>query len=1345
MAIINSAAANTFVLPSTGFHGQSDNLTSIALVDATGDFPPQCAVRWSFRYGAGIPTNGATLYRRAVIKPETLQIIFNSAQMSPDWITLGNVKVRALGGNTVINQTTGLQVNKSFVVSFGFPVVSVEIIGSGNAKQTIGVVAMHFPYIVDELGTAQPTTNSPTAAVRGDIIDYLIVTVSAPMTIRELVVVPLLAEVTTGTWQKITDAPLLATAQDFAASRVLRLPLRATTQGQLTGAMQSLFDPSVTYPNGAVIPMGDRQLNTGPPPDDTKPNIQIPTLAFLRLAAILPKTAQLLGLLIEVNAQQADVANAWDYLIVGHWGPRNPQLTGGQRANLNGTPGGPVAVVNGLLLESMSNLAFGPNGLKLGPSAIWIHFAAPGMGPLASGRAMVVELEMVANKYSRVEVTAFNEFRVVDWAYAAGTLRITVCADLIDTLCVYGDADAEISAVTWSTTDPALVGAPTANIGDVYYWMFSARDHPVPAAPQGLVVGQLEGLWNDPDWSTPPNPLNSPPTYEASDPKRLTVGVRWTATPPVTDVMMFYAAAYQVLRGPNQQSAVVIAGNKHPLVVPPPLPPNNVFTGSLPPDSGPWYHIDEVEAKTPTQMVYGVSGVDLFGRKSNPAYTSPITFSRTSASDPTANLQATLQDDGTILVTWAWNGKDPYLSGFKVYFKAGSISSTLYTGQVVSVGPAALTTFPLSVSIDTTNLDINGLANTVIRVGGDHYVVQSATATTVQVTPTGGGAATNTPGLSLTMNLNPSTPSETPSLGDVVVISVTQVQPGQPVLGSSYDGSLAVNTSPYGATTTTEGTSNSGQPVLQVVDTDGFIVNQYVTLNLGQPNQEAAIIGSIQSGPPTTLTLVTSLQKSHAPGETVTQFQAVLTPVVPPAPGNVSWSPADPNGISTISVGVSSVNDSNIESMICGPMVVKQIPTAEGLAVPPAPLATVEQIVFTGPPDAYGLCSYLYAPNFTSTTPSSPVLYHVYRALDTTLLAVDAEFRGPTREGPRTLAGVSYDKTVYNPDGSPVNPAPLQVVDFQAVTVGLPDRSQLSVTNWNAIANLFGNEAAFQRITNTPVSSSGTTLTYLDTGLPAGSSSKYFYRLRAVTTSSDQGQFGWASSPVQLWPQPPTRPTIKSLRVSGNLLFVQWNANPEPEVTGYRVYFANDVLDAQDIRSMTLKVELTGTEVDGESQVPTSTVVEITQRAPEQGQRYWVAVVAVADYTALTKNSPNPGKVASASSDPVSVIPQTFAAPTPPEPTSVTVNAVGGQVQLTFACAPNQTTKYMLLRSLSGSNSSPIAISTWQSPNAGSASITLTDVLPIGTNSEYVIGCTNESSRVTYSDPIPYPAAGGNS
>ena len=569
----------------------------------------------------------------------------------------------------------------------------------------------------------------------------------------------------------------------------------------------------------------------------------------------------------------------------------------------------------------------------------------------------------------------------------------------------------------------------------------------------------------------------------------------------------------------------------------------------------------------------------------------------------------------------------------------------------------------LSARIDVASIDVNSLTRSVIRVGAEHYVVKNARAATVSVPGAVGGASVAVPGLTMTIYLNPSTPTQIPSLGDAVVIFTTLVQSGKPLPPACFAGSIQV--AKTAATATSPGASG---------------------------------------------------------------FQTVLAAGAP----TTQWSPPDANGITTLSVGVSAYDDVNLASAISGPAIVRQIPKASSLSAPPTPRQTVEQVAFTGPPDAYGNCSFVYTAPCTANN-----LYHVYRALDATLLSVDMQFRQTT--GFRSLAGVSYDATVYHPDGSPINAAPLQDIDFQVATAPLADPANLTVTNWNAIANLYGNEVAFQRITSTPISASGNTLSYTDTGLPVGSNSKYFYRLRAVTASADQGPFGWASVPVQMWPLPPSRPTLKRCRVSGNLLTVTWNPNPEPEVNGYLVYVATNALDALDVRSMTLATQITATVVDGTNRTPTQAAVQV-----QEGTPYWVCVVAFADFTAVPTTSQNPGKLVSASSDPVSVTPQTLAAPIPPAANAISIGPKSGEIEVSFTADPNPTTRYMLLRRVSGFAAPLTAVGPWQASTFGSGTFKLVDKAPLKVAVNYVIWCTNESRRISASDEFPYAAAPGH-
>jgi hypothetical protein len=171
---------------------------------------------------------------------------------SPDWITLGNAKIRNVRDATVLKQASGLQVTTGFEVSFGIPVVSVAVVGSGAASAMIEIIALHSPYVVDRVQEAQPTNGAMTKAAASDIIDSLLVAVSAPMTILGLVVVPLVNEVTAGQWKKVAQAPMLASALDYANGAVPEPASLASVKDQLTDAMQDLFDPSATTRNGRV-------------------------------------------------------------------------------------------------------------------------------------------------------------------------------------------------------------------------------------------------------------------------------------------------------------------------------------------------------------------------------------------------------------------------------------------------------------------------------------------------------------------------------------------------------------------------------------------------------------------------------------------------------------------------------------------------------------------------------------------------------------------------------------------------------------------------------------------------------------------------------------------------------------------------------------------------------------------------------------------------------------------------------------------------------------------------------------------------------------------------------------
>lgn len=102
----------------------------------------------------------------------------------------------------------------------------------------------------------------------------------------------------------------------------------------------------------------------------------------------------------------------------------------------------------------------------------------------------------------------------------------------------------------------------------------------------------------------------------------------------------------------------------------------------------------------------------------------------------------------------------------------------------------------------------------------------------------------------------------------------------------------------------------------------------------------------------------------------------------------------------------------------------------------------------------------------------------------------------------------------------------------------------------------------------TTFTASPTVRAYVDT-LPGKSTNKYFYAVMLLDGAQNRSALGGPSPPVYL-PKvvPPTKPVIT--KVSGDELqiTIQWARNREPDLAEYRIYRADDLEQARDIRSM---------------------------------------------------------------------------------------------------------------------------------------------------------------------------------
>jgi hypothetical protein len=1203
----------------------------VALVDATGSLPAPAAVRWAPRYALGLPDE-VTLYRRG------------HAPRDPDVIDLARgVDVDGLvhaayamvlpgrGDRLRVDPAVGVVVEGGAVVRFARPVLWAQVVGHATAQGSVEVIALHDPEVVDRSRTAaQATPGSLLPPLAADLIDAVEIRADVSFWLERLRVLPLAVEAPQR-WQELATIRLNEWPSPVDGESGERPPAAdsdgdvdarlgaALDRAGLTGARRvwaGLFASGAAHPEGGR-PMAERRLPLGTAAVVDAPTVDVPALAFTLLAAVDPDAARDVGLLLDVTEPGADVESAWDYLVVGHWQPRQP-LAGAARARVDLAAADnprllPLLPLGEVLLASAGPVplpgAGGPDpGLALGAEAVWVRLATP---------AQAVEVEVARGD---VEIAALAGDRVVDWATGSGPGTVTVCAEQIDGLALWGPG-ALLVALLLADEDPALGASPAAAVGDIGWWMFAARGRPRPDPPDPVTAVAL-----------------GDPVALVTTPGMVRVGVRWGARWPV-GLLWHGPAAYRVDRGPDLATLTTpVAGHDQPLVVP--LPPaTSKPAGDRIGTQGP--HAVDLVADGET-VVYGVRALDLFGRSSDPAASTPLTVIDTVPPAPPTAVTATVRADLAIDVTWQWAASDARVLGFRVHHRPGTFAREWRDGAVTAVASsggriACDTSIPVAAVSD-----LAALAGSVARIGTDRYLVAAATA--------------GTGGLALSLHPNPSTPTILPTVGEPVRVFLPAATPG----------------------------------------------------TLGDP---AAYSASVQ----------------------------VTGPAARSATVTVTWPGFDAQGLAQVAVGVSSYTAS-ADSPVAGPAVATRVQAAP--PAPPRPATADLADRFASPPDPADRARYRVE---AAATPG--VGYHVYRALDETLLVVDAAQRNANRSR----------------GGAPANPAPLDAADFAAVTAAPPGpAARLTNRALTALANLTGNEAAFEQLTDRPLVATSATLTFTDATLPGTGVNRYLYRLRPVAPSGALGPFGWVYPPVRLWPPPPARPTITQVTVDGPLARVAWS--PEPGVARWRVHVTADETAARDERSMALLAEPTsddlglGATSDGAAGTDGAAAVQpaVSVRLPE-GTRWWFRVVAVAVHPAPVRTVVSPPSPA------VAAVPVTVLPTPPPALDEVTMErdqtADGGEtVTLAFPADRNPTVRYRLLRRFARVATPPAPVGTWTRPTWASQptpelldpppattttpalpTVTLVDATPApaATPVEYLVVTWNESGRTATSAPIP--------
>lgn len=1010
-------------------------------------------------------------------------------------------------------------------------------------------------------------------------------------------------------------------------------------------------------------------------------SISIPDLALLLLSSYGPENARQFGLLLQPGQTGAGTTRAWDYAVVGNWTPRR---------RLAGTPTLDFVRIRRRRPANLGTL-YRSGGLVLS-SAELMRLVAP-RSARATGGLLLGKYPTMVYFSTPVQAVEFGRDP------SAGD-PITVAAfsntdepfgqRLVDSV----EYDrGTFAAVEADRIDAVFLFGP----GAVLRYLHAVAADPALAHAPSAAIGAVTAL----SFAAQGHPLPAAPgpvvVTTLPDPVLLPGNSTGTPLPPRSDAeakvgirfagvspgptLDYRPCSYVISRGPDaRRQNKVLAPRNQPLVITE-EESGTPATTNPPPAQDPWTGTTSVADSGPATPYYFIDTVDL-----SSASGSTVEVYAVRAMDIFGRLSAPADSAATSI------GGQPPPAPFNVAVNAGdppppaggALPTTLHVTWSWPPDPAL-----------ATEADIQGFK---IYVGPAQSPRPWTDGAVLNVSEAAAG--------------DPPVPNDLPvfhlsaQLDAGATIDVGTLPMASARIGDDHyllcDGTLAA----------------TGELALRV----------YVNLSTPDERPVAGDAVRIFAGAPDPNLLPGAAAYSQGFATAAATARAADLQIAAPGQGApFAWPDPDQSGVSRISIGVSAYGETG-ESAVSGPVPASYVSTAS--TPPPVPTEQSEDDQFTEPPDAFGRCRYSYP---ALVLPSGR--YHVYRALDEMLLAVKSA---------ATAGTLSAPATPY--------PSPLVDADFQsAIDSTVTDPGQLTNLQLHALANLSGVETAFEQITSDAVSipdnaaqpDTPLTYEYLDASLPAGGMNRYLYRLRAVSASEALGAWGWASPPVRLFPNPPTRPMIAKLEVAGDVVTIFWSSNPEWVVDRYRLYHTYDQTAASDERSMRLVAEIMATDaVDPGAMVLTAAV------RVARGLRSWFRLAAGATYSSLAV-------LPSTSSDPAWVMPQNNTPPTVPTDFQL-ARATAASVTVTFTPNSDPTTRYQLRRRASA-DGAPIPVGGWilnscpapepvlLSPEpavSGSsvpvASLTLTDpaALDPTVTVQYFVACQNDSGRVSVSDAL---------
>jgi len=254
------------------------------------------------------------------------------------------------------------------------------------------------------------------------------------------------------------------------------------------------------------------------------------------------------------------------------------------------------------------------------------------------------------------------------------------------------------------------------------------------------------------------------------------------------------------------------------------------------------------------------------------------------------------------------------------------------------------------------------------------------------------------------------------------------------------------------------------------------------------------------------------------------------------------------------------------ESALSAPARIEAVRRTPPPAVAHIPTAPIEPI-YAAPANYYGQARY----TLTWESVSEASGYAVYRCNGPALFDQDRTLR-QTRKGPYTTGSVFADDPGFAPWLNEFDPALTEAEMLADVdrhvdawrAWGGRFYAELTDAHVQIMAGSPGTEGVFRRVT--PDLVLGTAFTDTFEGRGRGF---YIYRVRTVDAAGNLSPWHEAVAfpPVHIFDvTPPTTPSITSVLGGERSIIVAWRANPEPDLTEYRLWWGENPEQLADVR-----------------------------------------------------------------------------------------------------------------------------------------------------------------------------------